>query len=49
MKKIKMIKKHLNKSASDINPFYNRDEEEVLKLNLGNYNNKSFNNNESFI
>lgn len=44
-----MMKKHLNKSASDINPFYNRDEEEVLKLNLGNYNNKSFNNNESFI
>ena len=49
MKKIKIIKKHLNKSISGINPFYNRDEEEVLKLNLGNYNNKSFNNNESFI
>ena len=42
MKKIKKIKLNKNRSSSNsrINSFYNEGEEEVLRLNLGIYNNK---------
>ena len=45
MKKIKKLKitKSKRNDSSEINPFYNEDEEEVLKLNLGKFKTKDFN------
>ena len=46
MKKIKKIKlTNVKNNISETTPFYNKDEEEVLKLNLGNYRVKNFGNN----
>ena len=44
IKKIKITNFKINE-ASEIKPFYNKDEEEVLKLNLGKYKVKKFDNN----